>query len=129
LIGRAVSIISSITESVFGRAEDNAIHEHLAQDDGSMGSVAPLPLLAVFVPAVEAAGTNINDGTLEDMPTIDGPEARPDAESPMSESIQPDGLDSCSQAGPPMRKDKHDDVIIYYLASTYLCVDQLTHVC
>jgi hypothetical protein len=79
-IGRAVSIISSITESVFGRAEDNATHEHQeaqARDDRSTVSVAPLPLLTVFVPAVEAASTNINNGTVEDAPTIDEPEARP----------------------------------------------------
>jgi hypothetical protein len=105
-IGRAVSIISSITESVFGRAEDNATHEHQeaqARDNRSMVSVAPLPLLTVFVPAVEAASTNINNGTVEDAPTIDEPEARPHAETPTAES------NSLSQASPPMDLEESDD--------------------
>jgi hypothetical protein len=68
-----------------------------------MMSVAPLPLLTVFVPAVEAASTNINNGTVEDAPTIDEPEARPHAETPMAES------NSLSQASPPMDLEESDD--------------------
>ena len=66
-----------------------------------MGSVAPLPLLAVFVPAIEAAGTNINDGTVEGMPTIDELEARLDAETPMADS-------SISQAGPSTEENDNE---------------------
>jgi len=62
-----------------------------------MASVAPLPLLSVFVSAIEASSTNINNGTVDDLdvPTIDEPEARPDAKTPTAtKSIQPDDLDS-----------------------------------
>jgi hypothetical protein len=112
-IGRAVSIISSITESVFGKTGDNGIEEHKAQDDRSMVTVAPLQLLSAFVPinkgVVPAIGTHINDDVGE-------PEARHDAETPRAENNtrqttwndSTQGLrDSITQTGAP--KDESDN--------------------
>lgn len=86
-IGRAVSIISSITESVFGKTGDNGIEEHEAQDDSrSMVIVALLQLLSTFVPTdegvVSAIGTHINDNALN----FGEPKARHDTGTPRAEN-------------------------------------------
>ncbi|KAF8222511.1 hypothetical protein L208DRAFT_596324 [Tricholoma matsutake] len=111
-IGRAVSIISSITESVFGKTGDSGTEEHEAQDDRSMltvTSMALLQLLSTFVPinegVVPAIETHINDNALNG-----DPEARHNTETPRSENWNNDtqgDSESITQTGAP--KDESDN--------------------
>ncbi|KAF8232375.1 hypothetical protein L208DRAFT_1397584 [Tricholoma matsutake] len=111
-IGRAVSIISSITESVFGKTGDSGTEEHEARDDRSMltvTSMAPLQLLSAFVPinegVVPAIETHINDNALNG-----DPEARHDTETPRSENWNNDtqgDSESITQTGAP--EDESDN--------------------